>query len=580
MKKKLLKSIAFLSITLMSLPSFAQDNVGIGTNTPDASAILEMLSANKGLLIPRMNTAGMLAIPAPANSLLIYNTDSMCYCFYRVPTTSWISLCTGTGGGSGTAGATGPTGATGSAGTAGATGATGPTGLTGATGAGTTGSTGATGPTGSTGSTGAVGPTGVGSGTPGATGPTGPTGSTGTAGATGATGSTGLTGATGSTGAAGATGATGTAGTNGTNGTNGAAGATGPTGATGTAGTNGTNGAAGATGPTGAAGTNGTNGAAGSAGATGATGATGPTWTITSDNFNTDGSLAIVTDIPSTITSTNAAWLCATSAATTNATTGLRFLGTSTAQHMDLVTNSTVRGRLSNLGEFFIGTTATTLTGDLMNAVGSAAFPWAVNGYTAQNGAGVYGLRQAGATGTWGSVQGESDASLAANNSGVSGLAGANSHRGVFGQRPGGGAPGIGFGGLFFNDLGYSGSLLVVSDRTTKKNITQISGALDKIMKLKGATYQYKDEYQYFLGGSHLYYGFIAQELEEVFPDMVIEKDITPPNSRAFPTPKTDLSTVKTISPISLIPVLVEAMKEQQKEIEELKSKIKALENK
>ncbi|MGZ6540329.1 MAG: hypothetical protein ACXVEB_18270, partial [Bacteroidia bacterium] len=124
--KAIVSSAFFLSIFLLLNPqrSVAQDNVGIGTNTPDASAILEMLSTNKGLLIPRMNTAGMLAIAAPANSLLIYNTDSMCYCFYRVPTTSWISLCRAAGG-SGTAGATGPTGP------AGTIGATGPTGAAG-----------------------------------------------------------------------------------------------------------------------------------------------------------------------------------------------------------------------------------------------------------------------------------------------------------------------------------------------------------------------------------------------------------------------------------------------------------------
>ncbi|MCX6296808.1 MAG: hypothetical protein NTX97_12250, partial [Bacteroidetes bacterium] len=82
MKKKLLKSLSAIGLTLflaIALPKYsnAQDNVGIGTTAPDASAILEMLSTNKGVLAPRMNTVGMNAIVAPANSLLIYNTDSM-----------------------------------------------------------------------------------------------------------------------------------------------------------------------------------------------------------------------------------------------------------------------------------------------------------------------------------------------------------------------------------------------------------------------------------------------------------------------------------------------------------------------
>jgi hypothetical protein len=167
MKNKILQKVAAIGIIIMlsiTNNTNAQDNVGIGTPIPDASAILELLSANKGMLVPRMNTAGMNAIAAPANSLLIYNTDSMCYCFYRLPSTSWISLCSG---GSGGAGATGPTGATG------ATGADGAIGTTGV--AGSTGATGAAGATGATGVAGATGATGI-AGTTGATGATGPTG--------------------------------------------------------------------------------------------------------------------------------------------------------------------------------------------------------------------------------------------------------------------------------------------------------------------------------------------------------------------------------------------------------------------
>ena len=71
-----------------------------------------------------------------------------------------------------------------------------------------------------------------------------------------------------------------------------------------------------------------------------------------------------------------------------------------------MVSNNIVRGRLSNLGEFFIGTTVTALPGDLMNGVGNVTFPWAVNGYTNQNGGGVYGSVTAGTT-AFAGVQGE-----------------------------------------------------------------------------------------------------------------------------------------------------------------------------
>jgi hypothetical protein len=99
-------------------------------------------------------------------------------------------------------------------------------------------------------------------------------------------------------------------------------------------------------------------------------------------------------------------WITGASAATVNNPVSTGFLGTSNNNHVDLVTNGVVRGRLSNLGEFFIGTTATALAGDLMNGVSNATFPWAINGYSSQNGSGVYGQVQAGTT-LFGGVQGE-----------------------------------------------------------------------------------------------------------------------------------------------------------------------------
>jgi len=111
-----------------------------------------------------------------------------------------------------------------SSGTGGPTGPQGPTGA-----AGTTGSQGPTGADGSTGSQGSTGPTGA----DGATGPQGTTGLTGSIGPTGATGSQGATGADGSTGAAGVTGSQGTTGADGSTGADGAMGPTGADGATG-----------------------------------------------------------------------------------------------------------------------------------------------------------------------------------------------------------------------------------------------------------------------------------------------------------------------------------------------------------
>jgi len=64
--------LIFVSIFIFSI-SFAQ--VGIGTNSPDASAKLDISSTSQGLLPPRMTYAQRQAISSPATGLMIYCTN-------------------------------------------------------------------------------------------------------------------------------------------------------------------------------------------------------------------------------------------------------------------------------------------------------------------------------------------------------------------------------------------------------------------------------------------------------------------------------------------------------------------------
>lgn len=48
---------------------------GYGTMTPDASAVIDLTSTTKGILLPRMTTAERDAIAAPAESVMLYDTD-------------------------------------------------------------------------------------------------------------------------------------------------------------------------------------------------------------------------------------------------------------------------------------------------------------------------------------------------------------------------------------------------------------------------------------------------------------------------------------------------------------------------
>ncbi len=277
---------------------------------------------------------------------------------------------TGANGPTGPAGSQGPTGPTGLAGKIGASGATGATGITGPTGtpglSGATGATGITGAAGSKGATGATGPTGAAglTGTAGVSGPTGATGQTGPTGATGATGPagpagltgtagvSGPTGATGQTGPTGATGATGPLGNTGATGATGAAGSPGVTGAAGNTGPIGPTGAKGAQGPTGITGGQGITGSTGSVGPTGLTGPTGPNWTISSLQYNAIGTLNLTTNYPQSLTSIAGAWL-------TQGNTGLsssaNFLGTVDSVDLGIRTDFLERIRVKAGGQVGIG---------------------------------------------------------------------------------------------------------------------------------------------------------------------------------------------------------------------------------
>ena len=76
MPKNFIKMKTKLTITLVFFISFSiYSQVGIGTDTPNSSAILEISSLNKGLLIPRMTNSQKNGISSAAQGLLIYRTD-------------------------------------------------------------------------------------------------------------------------------------------------------------------------------------------------------------------------------------------------------------------------------------------------------------------------------------------------------------------------------------------------------------------------------------------------------------------------------------------------------------------------
>ena len=70
----------------------AQVSVSSDGSPPDPSAMLDVKSTSKGVLIPRMTTAQRDAITNPAVSLLIFNITTQCYEGYSTQDMQWYSF--------------------------------------------------------------------------------------------------------------------------------------------------------------------------------------------------------------------------------------------------------------------------------------------------------------------------------------------------------------------------------------------------------------------------------------------------------------------------------------------------------
>ncbi len=77
MKHRFIYSIlSFVLFSFLTLESYGQGNVGIGTNSPDTSAILDIQSTTQGFLLPRMDSIQRVSIANPAQGLMVYETTS------------------------------------------------------------------------------------------------------------------------------------------------------------------------------------------------------------------------------------------------------------------------------------------------------------------------------------------------------------------------------------------------------------------------------------------------------------------------------------------------------------------------
>ena len=96
------------------------------------------------------------------------------------------------------------------------------------------------------------------------------------------------------------------------------------------------------------------------------------------------------------------------------------------------------------------------------------------------------------------------------------------------------------------------------SDRRLKENIENIPNALEKVQQINGVSYSWKDKDVdgYFVRDREV--GVIAQEIEEVLPEIVATRE----------------NGYKAVRYERLVALLIEAIKEQQQQIEALKTNL------
>tara|TARA_B100001175_G_scaffold317763_1_gene336272 strand:- start:2392 stop:3243 length:852 start_codon:yes stop_codon:yes gene_type:complete len=108
---------------------------------------------------------------------------------------------------------------------------------------------------------------------------------------------------------------------------------------------------------------------------------------------------------------------------------------------------------------------------------------------------------------------------------------------------------------LFDGTTTIAGDLSINSDARLKANIVSLGATLTKLLQIDGKSYTMKKD-----ESEKQKIGLLAQDIEKVFPELVSESN-----------------GIKSVNYQGLVPVLINALKEQQSEIDELKTMLKTL---
>lgn len=122
--------------------------------------------------------------------------------------------------------------------------------------------------------------------------------------------------------------------------------------------------------------------------------------------------------------------------------------------------------------------------------------------------------------------------------------------------------------GFFSGNVNVTGVLVDASDAKLKTNVERLTSSLEKIRKMNFYSYNFKrDEFPQMNLATGKHFGVISQELEKVFPELVINTGFmeTEVKGRTYPAQE-----YKAVNYIELIPVTMQAVQELDKKMEAL----------
>ena len=105
---------------------------------------------------------------------------------------------------------------------------------------------------------------------------------------------------------------------------------------------------------------------------------------------------------------------------------------------------------------------------------------------------------------------------------------------------------------IYAGNATFNGDVVIQSDARLKSNIVSLGSTLPKLLQIDGKSYEMKGKQKI---------GVLAQEIQEVFPELVSEDD----------------NEMLAVNYQGLVPILINALKEQNEKINRLENLVEQL---